>query len=91
MKTLYLVRHSKSSWSIDGISDRDRPLKGRGIRDAHIVSEVVSRSLETNPSVKLYSSPANRAVHTALIFAEKFNINASQLAIKESLYDCNIP
>ena len=90
MKTLYLVRHSKSSWSIDGISDRDRPLKGRGIRDAHIVSEFVSRSLESNPSVKLYSSPANRAIHTALIFAEKFNINASQLAIKESLYDCNI-
>ena len=29
-------------------------------------------------------------VHRALIFAEKFNINASQLAIKESLYDCNI-
>ncbi|HCY25183.1 MAG TPA: histidine phosphatase family protein, partial [Cryomorphaceae bacterium] len=38
MKTLYLVRHSKSSWSINGISDRDRPLKGRGIKDAHLVS-----------------------------------------------------
>ena len=28
MKTLYLIRHAKSSWSIDGIEDRDRPLKG---------------------------------------------------------------
>jgi phosphohistidine phosphatase len=90
MKTLYLVRHSKSSWSIDGIPDRDRPLKGRGIRDAHLVSEVINHSLRGNSSVKLYSSPATRALHTALIFAKNFNIKASQVAIKESLYDCNM-
>ena len=31
MKTLYIVRHAKSSWTYDGIKDIDRPLKKRGI------------------------------------------------------------
>lgn len=90
MKTLYLVRHSKSSWSIDGIPDRDRPLKGRGIKDAHLVSLVISHKVKGNASVQLYSSPATRALHTAQIFANNFNIDASQIDINESLYGCNM-
>ena len=90
MKTLYLVRHSKSSWSINGISDRDRPLKGRGIKDAHLVSALINHQIKGNASVQLYSSPATRALHTALIFANNFNIDVSKVDIKESLYDCNM-
>lgn len=30
MKTLYLLRHAKSDWSDDGLSDHDRPLAARG-------------------------------------------------------------
>ena len=33
MKTLYIVRHAKSSWEYDSIEDIDRPLKKRGIKD----------------------------------------------------------
>ncbi|MEL0335180.1 MAG: histidine phosphatase family protein, partial [Flavobacteriales bacterium] len=45
MKTLYLVRHAKSSWAIEDIADKDRPLKARGIRDAHLISTYLT---ETN-------------------------------------------
>ena len=31
MKTLYIVRHAKSSWEYQGVKDIDRPLKKRGI------------------------------------------------------------
>ena len=34
MKTLYLVRHAKSSWSDPTVDDRDRPLNKRGRRNA---------------------------------------------------------
>ena len=43
MKTLYIVRHAKSSWEYDGIKDIDRPLKKRGINDAYLVSTVLEK------------------------------------------------
>lgn len=88
MKTLYLVRHAKSSWEIDNISDKDRPLKGRGIRDAHLMSSYLRDLLDENEPVKMYSSPATRALHTALIFAKNFSIPASQLRLEDELYHC---
>lgn len=86
MKTLYLIRHAKSSWAIDGIADRDRPLKGRGIRDAHLVSQfILSRTPEAE-CVVLYSSTATRALHTALIFAKNMGIPASEVNLLDDLY-----
>ena len=32
MKTLYLVRHAKSSWDDQTLADHDRPLAKRGLR-----------------------------------------------------------
>ena len=37
MKTLYIVRHAKSSWAYD-VKDIDRPLKKRGSDDASLIS-----------------------------------------------------
>ena len=34
MKTLLIMRHAKSSWNYPELSDYDRPLNGRGKRDA---------------------------------------------------------
>jgi phosphohistidine phosphatase len=68
MKTLYIVRHAKSSWEYAGIEDIDRPLKKRGIKDAHLISKFLSKQID-KPDVFITSS-ANRALHTALIFCE---------------------
>ena len=59
MKTLFIVRHAKSSWEYEGIQDIDRPLKKRGINDAYLISKVLQKKIET-PSV-FVSSCANRA------------------------------
>lgn len=34
MKTLFLIRHAKSSWDDPTLPDRSRPLAERGERDA---------------------------------------------------------
>ena len=34
MKTVYFIRHAKSSWDNASIKDIDRPLNDRGLRDA---------------------------------------------------------
>lgn len=39
MKTLYLLRHAKSSWKTAGLADIDRPLNKRGQRAAKAIGE----------------------------------------------------
>ena len=84
MKTLYIVRHAKSSWEYEGIEDIDRPLKKRGIKDAHLMSKILSTKI-IRPDVFL-SSSANRALHTAIIFCENFEYPLSNLKIRRQLY-----
>ena len=88
MKTLYLVRHAKSSWTIEEIADKDRPLKGRGIRDAHMISMYLCETMNTSLNIQLCSSSATRALHTALIFAQNFGIPAGQIRVVDELYHC---
>lgn len=88
MKTLYLVRHAKSSWQYEDVEDVDRPLKGRGIRDAHVISQWIDEELE-NPEF-LLSSPATRALHTAMIFARNLNFPFNQIQVVPSLYMASV-
>ena len=84
MKTLYIVRHAKSSWEYQGIKDIDRPLKKRGINDAYLVSEVIQKKVKT-PNL-FVSSCANRALHTAMIFGYTFNFPLTNVKIRKELY-----
>lgn len=87
MKKLYLVRHAKSSWKEDGAHDMDRPLQGRGIRDAHNTSQWLMQE-DCQPEL-IISSPATRAVHTALIFAKNLNCVYSKIRIEEKIYEAS--
>jgi len=84
MKKLYLIRHAKSSWREEGISDFDRPLKGRGIRDAHTTAQWLQKQ-EASPELMI-SSPATRAMHTALIFAQELQYPFSNIHIEADIY-----
>jgi phosphohistidine phosphatase len=85
MKTIYIVRHAKSSWEYEGIQDFDRPLNQRGIEDAYLISKLLMEKIE-KPDI-LISSFANRALHTAMIFAENLKFPVNHLFIKKSLYN----
>lgn len=84
MKTLILVRHAKSDWSSEGLSDFDRPLNERGKRDAPVMAK---RLRDKNIPVDLFvASPAKRAAKTARIFAEAYGVAKKDILFKEELY-----
>src|SRR5688572_27881071 len=62
MRTLYLLRHAKSSWKDASLADFERPLKGRG-RDA---AEQMGRFLASKKVTvgALISSPSVRTRQT---------------------------
>lgn len=84
MKTIYIIRHAKSSWKYDSIEDQDRPLKERGIQDAHLVSKYLSVQLDRPDA--FISSHANRALSTAVIFCQNMKFPLANLQLNKSLY-----
>ena len=83
-KILFIVRHGKSTQDYLSVSDIDRPLKDRGIKDAHeMAGRIVKRDLY--PDV-IISSPAVRALHTAIIFSRVIGLPADEIVINEELY-----
>jgi phosphohistidine phosphatase len=55
MRTLYLLRHAKSSWANPALPDPERPLAPRGLRDAKRIAEHFGR-LGIAPALVLCSS-----------------------------------
>ncbi len=88
MKTLYLIRHAKSDWSIDGLSDIDRPLNKKGYNDAHKMS-LILKEKNVVPDL-IISSPAVRAISTSLIFCRIFEYNPKSILINKNLYDTSV-
>lgn len=65
-RRLILVRHAKSAWDDPALADHDRPLNGRGRRDAPaMAARLASRAW---PIAALISSTAVRARSTAEVF-----------------------
>ena len=58
MKILHLMRHAKSAWDQPGLSDRERELNKRGMRDAPRMGEALAQRMA--PMV-ITVSPARRA------------------------------
>ncbi len=83
MKTLYLIRHAKSSWSFD-LSDHDRPLGKRGRKDVIRMGQHLA-SLQPRPEV-LISSTASRAFYTALHICDQLNIDEGHIRLDKRLY-----
>ncbi|MEN1785973.1 MAG: histidine phosphatase family protein, partial [Bacteroidota bacterium] len=84
MKTIVLARHGKSSWDYP-VDDKDRPLQLRGITDAHLVARALkAENLEIG---HCFASPANRALHTGMIFLRTLGFNLDRFTVSEALYD----
>lgn len=85
MKTLYLLRHAKSSWDDASLPDRDRPLEARGERDAARMSKRWSQG-NKKPDL-IMSSPAARSTTTAKVFAHDLDYKTRNIWIDDRLYD----
>ncbi len=54
-KTLYLLRHAKSSWDDPTLTDHDRPLASRGRRASRVIGDYL-RTQRITPTLVLCSS-----------------------------------
>ncbi|MGZ2369819.1 SixA phosphatase family protein [Ancylomarina sp. YFZ004] len=85
MKQLILSRHAKTEIIRSDISDFERNLTSRGINDSAIVSSyLLDKGIRTD---LIISSPANRAIATARLFANRFNIELNKIVQVDQLYD----
>ncbi len=83
-KTLFITRHGKSSWDFENIADIDRPLSTRGINNAYTMAERFKA--KGMISELLFSSPASRALHTAIIYIRILGLSWESLKINERIY-----
>ena len=88
MKTLYLLRHAKSSWSFDDLSDHDRPLNGRGRDDAPRMGQAL-HARAILPDVVLASS-AIRALSTAVLVTRELGYPHDKIRVEPSIYQADV-
>lgn len=89
MKTLYLMRHAKSSWSFDDLSDQQRPLNDRGRDDAPLMGQALAK--RNTKLDLLVSSPAVRALSTAALVAHELEYPAEKIEVAETIYEATVP
>ncbi len=88
-KTLYLVRHAKSSWKHPELGDVERPLNKRGVRDAAEMARRVAR--RPDRPEQIVTSPAVRAHATADAMADALGIERDAIVVLEQIYDTDAP
>ena len=84
MKTIYFVRHAKSSWADFQLADHDRPLNQRGKRDAPVMARRLL-GFDVAPD-GIYGSTAKRARRTAREFARVFDVPKDKRTYLRGLY-----
>jgi phosphohistidine phosphatase len=87
MRTLYLIRHAKSSWDNPALRDFQRPLNERGLHDAPRMAKMLAER-GAKPDL-IVTSTAKRARTTALFFAAQFGIAEADLVEVESIYEAS--
>ena len=88
MKTLYLVRHAKSSWGDSTISDFDRPLNERGNRDKTVMG---NRLFNKNLTLDLMiSSSAKRTKQTSIGLAKEIGYATDAIHFLDELYHASV-
>ena len=85
MKTLYLLRHAKSSWNDASMRDFDRPLNERGRAAAPLIGKHLATESLIEPS--LICSPAQRTRETAELVLPNIQPRFDERIYEASLRD----
>jgi len=87
MKTLYLVRHAKAVSRNLGLPDFERALVPRGESDArNLAAKLKTEGVAVDLMI---SSPANRALLTAHIFADVLGYPVQKIMLKDQIYEAS--
>ena len=84
MKTLYVIRHAKSSWEDISLADINRPLNERGEHDAPYMGKRL-KERRVVPDL-LISSPAKRALATGEKIGAILNYSKEKIKTYRDLY-----
>lgn len=87
MKTLFLLRHAKSSWKDTSLPDFERPLNKRGRQAAPLVGKFM-RKQKMRPDLIL-CSPAERARQTIALVGDAATFKA-ELRYDERIYEAHV-
>ena len=87
-RELLILRHAKSDWGTDATSDFDRPLTGRGKRDAHRIGAWLHQ--EGLIPDHLVSSPARRAHQTLTRVCKALQIPKGHIAWNPDIYEATL-
>jgi phosphohistidine phosphatase len=87
MRTLYLLRHAKSSWKEESQLDFERPLAGRGRKACGLIAKLIqSEGIEFD---LLLSSSAVRARETIELVRQQAKLR-SELRFDERIYEAPV-
>lgn len=86
MKTLFLLRHAKSSWEDPSLADYDRPLNDRGRRAAPFMGKLMQEK-GLVPDIIL-SSTAKRAWQTTELLKQAADFK-SEITFDERIYEAS--
>lgn len=84
LHTLTLMRHAKSAWGYQGLTDRQRPLNERGETDAPMMGERL-KALGVRPSL-IICSAAVRTTQTAKLVAKAIGFPIEFIHKETALY-----
>ncbi len=87
MKTLFLLRHAKSSWDDRSVRDFDRPLNERGLNAAPLVGELL-RARGIRPQ-RIICSPAERTRQTIALVLRAAGL-AEEVHFNGRIYEANL-
>jgi len=87
-KILYLIRHAKSSWEDRSVSDFDRTLNERGLKDAPLMARLL-KAINVRPDLVI-SSPAKRCLLTAEIFCGILEYPQENIRYENKIYDAGV-
>lgn len=85
MKSVYFVRHAKSSWEYPDFMDHERPLLQKGITRTIRVCEFLKEK-KVKPDV-IIASHAVRASETARIIARELDYPSEKIRIEPKIYE----
>lgn len=84
MKTLLLIRHAHASLQHAGLQDHERPLTAEGVASAESMGMTLKEKTGTPDLV--ISSPAVRALDTAIIMARALDYPRHEILIESKVY-----
>ncbi len=88
MANLILMRHAKSSWKTDAATDFERPLNGRGKRDAALMAQWIATEVP-HPEL-IVSSPSERTSQTVFVVCASLEYPPERVRWENGVYEASL-